>query len=164
MTLPCRKNWFCKKWSGRQFDGGFSYAEVLIATALIAVMLPAILEAIRAGRQSTIYGSEFAELHEARAARMERVKALPYSDLVAAAEIAGNQSTPTSFSDPPGSVGRIVVRIAMFDADNTPFTVSDDNWDGDGNPYTNYQGLLWVDVATEGTPHHLTTLISNRSI
>ena len=75
-----------------------------------------------------------------------------------AAEIAGSNSVASIYSDSAGTPNRLIVRISVFDADSDPFVVTDNNFDGDGNLYTGYDGLLWLEVATENTPDSLTTL------
>ena len=53
--------------------------------------------------------------------------------------------------------------IALYDADNSDgdgdvFTVLDPNADKDNDPYTGYEGLLWVRVDVEGSVTSLESL------
>ena len=137
---------------------GFAYVEVLIATALIAVVLPAALSAARSAAANSSLANIFSEQHEARMRRLAQLKITPYADLLRAAELSGSPNAASLYSDSAGTPNRVVVRISVFDADSDPFVVPDNNFDGDGNLYSGYQGLLWLEVATENTPDSLTTL------
>jgi len=138
---------------------GFAYVEVLIATLLIVVVLPAALIAARTGQDSVDQSKLSALLHEARVTRLEFVRSQPYRELVTAAQLAGGSAGASLYSDPVGASNRLIVRLALYDADTEPFTVIDTNYDGDNDIYTGYSGLLWLEVSTQATPGELTTLI-----
>lgn len=70
---------------------------------------------------------------------MEQLLAEAPASLDAAAQAAGAPTTPTSYSDAPGTPDRRLVFLARYDLDNA---------DGDGNPFTGGDaGLIWVRVA-----------------
>lgn len=126
-------------------QSGLSYIEVLIATILVAVSLVPAVEALRGG----IFG---ASVHEAAAsdhyhlkALMEEVLAEPYALLDAAALAAGNETTPTSYSDAAGTSRRRLVFLSRYDAGTGSFTATD-------------TGLLWVRIDFESRSGELETL------
>ena len=137
-------------------QSGLTYIEVMIAAVLIVLALLPATDALYTGmRGSDVYESTSSQ-HFAALALMEDVLAEPFSTLTTAAGVAGNQSTPSSYSDLAGTPDRRLVFVARYDADNTDgdgdvFTVPDPNLDGDNNPYTGYAGLLWVRVEVEGS-------------
>lgn len=144
---------------GKRLHAGFAYVEVLIAAALIAVVLPAALQASWAATSSADQLNRSAARHEARVARMELLKGLPYSDLLSAAAAAGTATAPSPLSDDLASDDAVVVYLARYDGDADPFVVTDPNVDGDGNPFTGYRGLLWVRIVTQDAPGELLTLV-----
>jgi len=126
-------------------QSGLSYIEVLIATILVAVSLVPAVEALRGG----IFG---AGVHESAAvdhyelrAKMEEVLAEPYVLLDAAALAAGDENTPTSYSDSAGASKRRLVYLSRYDANLPGFTATD-------------TGLLWVRVDFEARAGELETL------
>ncbi|MCR9277778.1 MAG: type II secretion system GspH family protein [Pseudomonadaceae bacterium] len=139
--------------------GGFAYVEVLIAAALIAVILPAAIQSGLLTGAVVEEESNASARHEARVARVEMIRGMAYRELLLAAETAGNETVPSSFSDPDGTNARIVVNLARYDGDGDPFVVADPNFDGDNNAFTDYRGLLWVRVTTEGARGELVTLV-----
>ena len=48
---------------------------------------------------------------------MEELQADPYANQLAAAKIAANKTTATSYSDATGAINRRVVFMALYDAD-----------------------------------------------
>jgi Tfp pilus assembly protein PilV len=140
---------------------GFSYVEVLVATTLIAIALVPAMNALQTGILSADVHQQLTEEYYVRLNKMEELQATPFSNLLAAAEVALNNTTATSHSDAAGTANRSLVYIALYDADADPFTVTDTNADGDNDPYTgNTANLLWVKVVTEGSAQGLETLIS----
>lgn len=147
----------------RTRQSGLTYIEVLVATILLAIVLVPAIEALHTGLlgsrvQATILSERYSAL-----ARMESVLAEPFATLVTAAGVAGDSKTPTSYSDPAGPADRVLVYIALYDADNADgdndvFTVPDPNFDGDNNPYTGYVGLLWIRTEVEGSVTSVETL------
>jgi prepilin-type N-terminal cleavage/methylation domain-containing protein len=146
---------------GRQ--SGLTYIEVMIAVALLAVALVPAIEALHAGMLGADIQQTVSTSHYAALTRMEEVLAEPYGTLTNAAAAAGNESTPSSYSDAGGAPDRRLVFVALYDADNSDgdgnvFTVPDPNLDGDNNPFTGYTGLLWVRVEIEGSVTSLESL------
>ena len=130
---------------------GYSYAEILIATVLIAVSLVPATEALRmATTGASVYESASAR-HFGLIAKMEEVLADSFSALDEAALAAGGSTTPTSYSDPPGTADRRLVYIAAYDIDNA---------DGDDEPFLTGTdtGVLWVRVEIEGSALALESL------
>ena len=136
---------------------GWSYAEVLVATALLALALAPALEAL----QTSLLG---AAIHEERAVhqqrmvtRLEQLLAEPFVDLDKAAAVAGSEKVPTSYSDSVNTAdGRTVNRQVYL------WSYDGDNADGDDDPFTgNDEGLLWVRVAIDGSEQALETVIDN---
>ena len=144
-------------------QSGLTYVEVLVATVLLAIVLVPAIEALHTGLlgsrvQATVLSERYSVL-----ARMESVLAEPFASLTAAAANAGDAKTPTSYSDPAGPADRLLVFIALYDADNADgdndvFTIPDPNVDGDNNPYTGYLGLLWVRTEVAGSVTAVETL------
>jgi type II secretory pathway pseudopilin PulG len=140
---------------------GFSYVEVLVATTLIVIALVPAMNALQSGIMSADIHQALTVEHYARLKKMEELQAQPFSSLLAAADVAVNNTTATSFSDAAGTANRSLVYIALYDADANPFTVTDSNADNDNDLYTgNTSNLLWVKVVTEGSVQGLETLIS----
>lgn len=144
-------------------QSGLTYVEVLIATVIIVVALVPALDALHTEMLGTqIYRSSSTE-HYAAAARMEELLAEQYGALVSAAAAAGDQLTPSSYSDAPATPNRRLVFLGLYDADNADgdndsFTVPDPNLDGDNDPFTGFNGLVWVRVAIDGSAATLESL------
>lgn len=144
-------------------QSGLTYIEVMIAAALIAIALVPAMDALYTGiRGSQVFESTSSQ-HYAVLGKMEEVLAEPFSILTAEAGAAGNNKTPSSYSDLAGIDDRRLVFIARYDADNADgdgdvFTVPDPNLDGDNDPFTGYVGLLWVRVEVEGSVVSLESL------
>lgn len=140
------------------FSAGFSYAEVLIGVALIAVCLAPALDALRTAVSGTdIHESSLADRY-ALQAKTEEVLAEPFSALVAAAAAAGSPITPTNYSDAVPFVttdGRQITRqvyIWPYDGDNV---------DSDNDPFTGTDAeLLYVKVQISGAEFALETLVT----
>jgi Tfp pilus assembly protein PilV len=140
---------------------GFSYVEVLVATALIAIALVPAINALQTGIMSTNTHQSLTVQHYQRLQKMEEINAESYAKLLAAAKIAANKTTATSYSDATGTNNRRVVYIALYDADADPFTLIDANTDGDNDLYTgSTANLLWLRVETEGSAQGIETLVS----
>jgi prepilin-type N-terminal cleavage/methylation domain-containing protein len=140
---------------------GFSYVEVLVATALIAIALVPAMNALQTGILSADVHQTLTTEYYVRLKKMEELQATPFSNLLAAAKVALNNTTATSYSDAAGTTNRSLVYIALYDADANPFTITDSNKDVDNDVYTgDTANLLWVKVVTEGSAQGLETLIS----
>ena len=144
-------------------QGGLTYVEMLIAMVIIVVALVPALEALHTGMLGTqIYQSSTTEYYAATA-RMEELLAEQHGALVVAAAKAGDQLTPSTYSDAPATPNRRLVFLGLYDADNADgdddlFTVPDPNLDGDNDPFTGFTGLVWVRVAVEGSATDLESL------
>jgi len=146
-----------------QRQAGLTYVEVLIAMVLIAVALVPGLQALQTGMTGTqVYQSSTTE-HYAATAKMEEMLAEQHGALVAAAAAAGDELTPSSYSDAFGTSDRRLVYLGLYDADNDDgdsnlFTVLDPNLDGDNDPFTGFTGLVWIHVEVEGSAASLESL------
>ncbi len=134
---------------GRAFRrrAGFSYVEVLVATAFVALALVPALEALEIGiTGSGIHETELTR-HYRLVAKLEEVLARPFAELEAEEQASGG--APTSYSDPSGPDRRLVY-LSGYDGDDA---------DGDGDPSTGADpDLLQVRVEIEATSHVLETL------
>ena len=140
---------------------GFSYVEILVATALIVMALVPAMNALQTGIKGANVHQTLTAEYYSQLKKMEELQATPFTSLLNAAKIATNNVTPSSFSDAAGTENRKLVYIALYDADASPFTITDTNMDGDNDPYTGTTAnLLWVKVMIEGSAQGLETLIS----
>ncbi len=140
---------------------GFSYIEVLVAMFILAITIVPAMEGIQSGIQGAGIHQSLSRQHYALTKRMEEVQADSYINMLAAAQTASNANTPSSYSDPSGQKDRILVFLALYDADTNPFTLVDANNDSDGDIYTgDSSNLLWLRVELENSALNLETLIS----
>jgi Tfp pilus assembly protein PilV len=140
---------------------GFSYLEVLIASLLVTIALVPALNALQTGIMSADIHQALTMQYYLRLKKMAELQAEPFSDLLAAAKTAVNNTTTSSYSDAAGTADRRLVYLALYDADATPFTITDTNKDGDNDPYTgDTANLLWLKVQTEGSADSLETLLT----
>ena len=135
---------------------GFAYIEVLIATLLIVVtLLPAMQALYPAVAGAGVHGTRV-EDHYQLVSRLEELLAEPFADLDAAATAAGNETTPTTYSDVmTASGGRQIsldVFLSRYDSDNA---------DTDNNPFTGTEDdLMWIRVEIAGSADGLESLLS----
>ncbi|MBT8122841.1 MAG: hypothetical protein KJO10_09925 [Gammaproteobacteria bacterium] len=135
---------------------GIAYIEVLVAIVLIVVALVPAMEALRPGVVgAAIHENRLAD-HYQLAGRMETLLAEPFTDLAAAAAAAGNETTPTTYSDtvthPDGRQITRNVFLSRYDADNA---------DADNDPFTGTEDdLLWIRVEIAGSANGLESLLS----
>jgi len=133
-------------------QAGFSYTEVLVATALIAVALVPMLDALQPGLQGSQIHRERAQVHFVLKGKMEQVLARPFRELDSEGLTAGSPTTATVYSDTAAPVPHEVF-IARWDADNA---------DGDDDSFTGVEDdLLWVRVATTDGNTDLQTLVAH---
>ena len=145
----------------RRYSKGFYYVEVLVTTFLIAVALVPTMNALQTGISGGEIQKTLVTQQYHRIGKMEELLAESFDDLVAAAQAAGDEKSPSGYSDAPGATNRRLVYLALYDADADPFVVADPDEDGDNNVYTGSSAnLIWLRVETEGTPHGLETLLS----
>jgi type II secretory pathway pseudopilin PulG len=140
---------------------GFAYLEILVALLILAVAIVPAMRAIQSGVQGAGIHAALARQQFALTKRMEEVQAKSFGELLAAAKTAGNATTASSYSDPTGQTERVLVYLALYDADADPFTLTDPNTDGDSDLYTgSTANLLWLKVQLEKTNLRLETLVS----
>ena len=135
---------------------GLSYVEVLIATVLIAIVLVPAMDALVPAVVGSGIHETYTEDHYQLNALLEEVLAEPLTDLDAAATIAGNPTTATSYSDVyTYGDGRQISRnvfLSRYDGDNA---------DSDNNPFTGIdEGLIWVRVEIANTTLSMQSLSS----
>ena len=126
-------------------NAGFSYLEVLIATALIAISLVPALDALSTGGRGHALLAAHAEDHYYLAAKLEEVLAEPFSRLDQEAIVTGSPVIATSYSDSVTLVdGRVLTRqvyLSRYDGDNV---------DGNSDVFDGVdEGLIWVRVEIE---------------
>ena len=124
---------------------GFSYVEVLVATFILAVSLPAALGALRNSVSAAGVDAKYTLNQQRVKSRLEEVLANRFATLDAAALAAGNSTSAvvTGYSDAAGATDRLIVNLYRYDG--TAQTASD-------------TGLLWVKVSIEGAALALNTL------
>jgi type II secretory pathway component PulJ len=131
---------------------GFSYAEALLAVVILGVALAPALQMLATAFTGAAVSEGIVQAQQQLVTRMDNTLAQPFTALDAAAQAAGNQTTPSSYSDPSGGANRVLVFLSRYDGDNA---------DGNGNAFDGTDaGLVWVRVAIENTPYELTTLVA----
>lgn len=136
----------------RRRTAGFSYAEVLLAAMLIAIALVPALDGISVGLKGGEVQQAAVEEHYHVLGRLEEVLAEPFESLDAAGLAAGDETTPSSYSDPSATPRRRLVFLARYDGDDA---------DGDADPFTGGDtGLLWVRVELENSARFMQSLTS----
>ena len=125
--------------------------EVLLAVAILALALVPATNALYAGLRSTEHYVDATEMHFALLERMDTLRAEPFGALDAAAQAAGKETVPTSYSDVSGPNQKLVY-LSRYDADNA---------DKDNDPFTGVEiDVLWLRVAIQGTDRALETLVT----
>ena len=131
---------------------GFSYIEVLIATAIIAVSLVPMLKALQTSQAGSGIFVDTVETHYHLQAKLEEMLAEPMPLLEAAALDAGSETVLTSYSEPVSTDRRRLVYLSRYDGDNA---------DADDDPFTGTDsGLLWVRVEIENTALSVESLVT----
>ena len=134
--------------SSRGRPDGFAYAEVIVATLLLAIALVPALEALQLSVLGVAVHESRTVLHRHLTSRMEEVLAEPFAALEAAEIAAGG--APSSYSDPVASADRRLVTLSRYDGDNA---------DADGDPFTGTdEDLLWIRAEIENSPHVVESL------
>jgi len=138
--------------SARRLQAGLTYLETLVATLILLIGLVPALDALRSAVMGTGSNEAYVAAQYRLGGRLEGVLSEPFASLDAAALAAGNYQTPSSYSEPPGTPGRVLIYLARYDGDDA---------DGNGDPFNGGdEGLLWVQAEVENTPYTLETLIS----
>ena len=131
---------------------GLTLVEVLVAVALLSLMLVPAISALQTAVVGADVHGDVATSHYRLAARLEELLAEPYTDLSDAAIVAGGPTTPSSYSEPAGPPGRLLVYLSLYDGDDA---------DSDGDPFTGTDpDLLWIRVQIDGSVHELQSVIA----
>jgi hypothetical protein len=134
----------------RGYEGGLTLVEVLVSAALLTILLIPAISALRTGVVGAAVHADIANGHYRLTSRLEELLAEPFTDLSDAAIAAGAPTTPSSYSEPAGPPGRLLVYLSPYDGDNA---------DADDNSFTGTDAdLLWIRVGVEGTVHTLETV------
>ena len=134
----------------RQLQYGLTLVEVLVTAVLLSVLLLPAISALQTSAVGADVHADIASGHYQITSRVEELLAEPFSDLSDAAIAAGSSTTPSSYSDPVGPPGRLLVYLSLYDGDNA---------DTDDNPFTGTDaGLLWIRIDIEGSVHTLQTV------
>ncbi len=134
----------------RRFQKGLTLVEVLVTVGLLAVLLIPAINALQTGAAGADVHADIASGHYQMTSRVEELLAEPFSALSDAAIAAGSSTTPSSYSDPAGPPGRLLVYLSLYDGDNA---------DTDDNPFTGTDdGLLWMRIDIEDSVHTLQTI------
>ena len=129
---------------------GLTLVEVLVSVVLLAILLVPAMRALQTGVVGAEVHSDLASGHYQLTSRLEELLAEPFADLSDAAIAAGSSTTPSSYSDPAGPPGRLLVYLSLYDGDNA---------DADGDPFTGTEpDLLWIRVDIEDSVHTLETI------
>ena len=130
---------------------GLTLVEVLVAIALLAVVIVPAVSALHTSIVGANVNSDVTTVHFRLTSAVERLLAEPYATLESVALAAGDHQTPSSYSEAPGTPGRLLVYLAYYDADNA---------DSDGLPFTGADpDFLWMRVESEGSVHGIETLL-----
>jgi prepilin-type N-terminal cleavage/methylation domain-containing protein len=131
-------------------QSGLTLVEVLVAIALLAIVIVPAVRALQTSIVGANVHSDVTGVHYQLTSRMEQLLAEPFANLDAAVVAAGNPTTPSSYSEAPGTPGRLLVYLGFYDGDNA---------DGDGVPSTGTDpDLIWIRVESEGSPHGIETI------
>ncbi len=132
-----------------QHNKGLSYAETLVAVAIMAIAILPGMRALQSGLNTSQQQLPLVQAQLHVTSRMDQLLALPFSALAAEAELVGSATIASDFSDPPGAQRRIVY-VSYYDADNA---------DGDDDVFTGGESdLVWLAVSLENSPILVTTL------
>ena len=130
---------------------GLSYAETLLAVVVLAMALIPVLDTLQTAFTGAAVHEELRSRQQQIANRIEVVVAESLSSLDQAAQAAGSETVASSYSDAVGP-DRVLVFLSRYDGDNA---------DGDDDPFSGAdEGLIWVRVTIEDTPHAVTTLVA----
>ncbi len=137
--------------SRRPQQVGLSYAEALVAVAVMAAALVPALDSLQTVFAGVVVHEQLRGRQQQIANRMEMLVAEPFSSLDQAAQAAGSETVASSYSDPVGP-DRVLVYLSRYDGDSV---------DADGDPFSGTdEGLIWLRVVVEDTPHELMTLVA----
>ena len=133
----------------REYSAGLTLVEVLVTIVLLAILLVPAISALQTGIIGADVHSDVATSHYRLTSRLEELMSYPFADLSDAATAAGDASTPSSFSEPPGPA-RLIVYLSFYDGDNA---------DADNDPFTGTEpDLVWIRVDIEDSVFTLETV------
>ena len=134
----------------RRTQAGLTLVEVLVAVVLLAILLVPAINALQTGVVGADVHADVATSHYRISSRLEELLGEPFSDLSDAAVAAGSPSSPSSYSEPAGLPGRLVVYLSLYDGDNA---------DADGDAFTGTDpDLVWIRVDIEDSVFSLQTV------
>ena len=102
----------------RSSQRGISYAEALLAVTVLALALVPALESLQIAFNGAVVQEDVVLWQQQLATRMDEVLSDPFTALDTAAQAAGNETTPTTYSDAAGGPDRVVVFLSAYDGDN----------------------------------------------
>lgn len=134
---------------------GFSYIEVLVAMAILAVALVPAMDALHAGVVGSEVHGSLTEQHYRLTGKLEEMLSEPFASLDEEALAIGDPNLPSAvYSDPAGTADRRLVYLSRYDGDDVS--------PSDGDPFTGVdEGLVWIRVEIEGTPLVLERLVDD---
>ena len=136
--------------TGRRSQSGLTLVEVLVSVVLLAILLVPAMRALQTGVVGSEVHNNVATTHYRLTSRLEELLAEPFEDLSDAAIAAGSPTIPSSYSEPAGPPGRLIVYLSLYDGDNA---------DADSDPFTGTDSdLLWIRVDIEDSVHALETI------
>ena len=152
--LPVRKVPLSKTAPALQRMAGFTYIEVIVATALVVISLLPAMNALSVGIKGSTIHENYTLGHYYLTSKMEALLAEPYDDLDAVALTVNDPNIPTTLSEtrvlPDGSTVSWLVYLSRYDAVNA---------DNDDDFFTGTDaGLLWIRVELEDTGRSLERL------
>ncbi len=131
-------------------ETGLTLVEVLVTVVLLSVLLVPAMHALQTSVVGADVHGDVASGNFRLTSRLEELLAEPFVDLSDAANAAGAPTTPSSYSEPAGPPGRLLVYLSLYDGDNA---------DADDNPFTGTESdLLWIRVDVEDSVHTLQTI------
>lgn len=134
----------------RRSEEGLTLVEVLVSIVLLAIMLVPAMRALQTGVVGAEVHSDVASSNARVTSRLEELLSEPFMDLSDAAIAAGSPTVATTYSEAPGSPGRLLVYLSAYDGDDA---------DKDGDPFTGTDpDLLWVRVDIEDSVFSLQTI------
>ena len=135
--------------SGPMNQNAFTYVEVVLSVALLAVLLVPALQALQTGISGGATPTLAASAPTLRA-KMEEVLAIPFGDLYAETYLPGGNTTAinATYSDAAAAVNRRVVVLYRYNATAKALSASD-------------TGLLYISVyyESDGSASAFNTLI-----
>lgn len=125
-------------------QAGFSYIEVLVAMVLIAIALVPATEALQVAMLGSGQHETTAVQHYRAYGRMEELMTEGFTTLYDESIALGSPTTPSSYSDAPGTPNRRLVFLSPYDVDNA---------DGNDEPFMTGTdpGIVWLRVEIENS-------------